>query len=138
MTHDKEVICQASRQKDEDIKVDVSDTMSYDDMLKLIVWNSKYDLKAGTHFFQFPAAVNWKRDVLKSIVAVFLKSCPPQLIPPSFINIAKELFMIYQNSLNDTEDHSEAWKPFITILDKCLKTSEPFTPASAGFQVNLV
>ncbi|ODM92724.1 hypothetical protein Ocin01_13959 [Orchesella cincta] len=130
---DKETICEATKTADADMKIDVNGFMEYDDLLRLIVWNSKYDLKSGNKKFAFPAEVNWKRTILDRLTKIFLKSCPAEYVNPGFINVATELFMIYQNSLNGTVDHSKLWKPFLPVLDKCLDNAVPLEIVGTAF-----
>ncbi|CAL8111363.1 unnamed protein product [Orchesella dallaii] len=133
VTQDKETICEATKTADGDMKVDIYGFMEYDDLLKLTVWNSKYNLQSGNKKFSFAPEVNWRRTILERLAQIFLKSCPSEYVDPGFINVAIELFMIYQNSYNETVDHSKLWKPFTSVLDKCVASASQFQLVGTAF-----
>lgn len=136
LTKDKEVICDAIQKGDADIKVDITGMMDYDDLLRLTVWNHKYTLRNGYRKFFFKQNVNWKRNVLAKMGAIFTNACPREFVSIEFINSAIELFMIYQNSWNDSHDHTKFWNPLTPVLDKCTYyASSRFDMTSSGFEV---
>lgn len=113
--------------------------MNYDDLLRLTVWNSNYNLRSGTYQFDFPDEVNWKRSILGRLGAIFQGACPTAFINLQFINSAIELFMIYQHSaakINST-NHLSWWNPLTQVLDLCKTAVNPLAMHATGFVVSL-
>jgi hypothetical protein len=61
--------------------------------------------------------LKWKRDIINLITSIYAAGCPDT--DPGFVGTVREIFMIYLNSINITDDNSGKWTSTLKPLNKC-------------------
>jgi len=117
-------LCDALKVSQPEMRVDISDAMSYDDGIRLMAWRLKYNLKSGKQNIDYGAETNWKRAILDIIFNIIKAACPEYVVPHGLLEILKEFNLIYQNSVINKTDNSEEWKNHVGHLQACEKDVE--------------
>jgi hypothetical protein len=125
---EEKVICEALSSKgDQDYKVDnLYAPLTYEDNLRLAIWNMKHNLKSGSHEFEFSNS-NWRRPLINTLFSIFKQSCPTDFVPHGFLNVLKEMIMIYYNSQKEESKAPppERWATVLKSLDRCANSTVP-------------
>ena len=136
-----------------DLFNDVEDTFTLDnislpittgDALKLTEWNIKHDFrnnngtdKTGKNI-SLAENLIWRRNITELVVLIFKKTCPKTYVTDAFINVIRELYLIYHKSLVNPKDiRNETWPRLRTNLQQCLAhiTETKLELNSTGYEV---
>lgn len=141
---DEDLICKALKASDAEMKINITQPYNYEQMLKLLAWTTKHDLRLGKKL-KFGGDLEWKHEIVDLLATIFKKGCTTITVPESYTNIMKEIVMIYYNSLTPPKggkppvipgkSGKEAWKKILEKLKKCAEEEKPLLLESDGLEV---
>jgi hypothetical protein len=105
------------------VLADIGSPLSVHDALKMARLNIKHDFREGQDSSRVPLkeGLEWRRNITELVVLIFKKTCPKKYVPDAFVNVIRELSLVYHNSLKaPPEERTSVWGGLRTNLQQCL------------------
>lgn len=114
------LVCNSFKASEADMKVTINEPFSYDDALRLLSWNLKYDFGNGKKRPVYGDDVtSFKGPIIEALFKGFRASCPDEFVPHRFLFIMEQFNLIYQNSLPASSPNLTAWGKIPQRLAEC-------------------
>ncbi|ODM99885.1 hypothetical protein Ocin01_06798 [Orchesella cincta] len=131
----KKVACEAIGQKDgAQMKINLDRYSTREEMAKLAFWNFGNDFTKTK--LEFGEDIKWKRDLVDTMFNIFTLSCPNDSVPHGYMNLFRELGMIYLNSAEPrTTENAGAWAHIQRVLKACEEDLTPYEVVSSMLHI---